>query len=316
MDRFEAMSVFAAVAEAQGFSAASRRLGMPLATVSRKVSDLEESLGVQLLVRSTRRVSLTDTGQQYFEACRRILDDVAEAERAASGEYRAPRGELILTTPVVFGRLHIVPVVTEFLRAYPDVDVQMMLVDRVVDLLDEHIDLALRIGELPDSSLIAVRIGSIGRIVCGSPAYLAAHGTPNHPQELAGHDAITFAGLSSPKEWSFGIGSAVEKFPVRSRLTVNTAEAALEAAMAGAGLTRVMSYQAAAAVRDGRLVIVLRDYEPERNPISLVYPSGRLVPLKLRAFLDFAVPRLKARLQEIAAIDSRVVSSPVESSGE
>jgi DNA-binding transcriptional LysR family regulator len=305
MDRLEAMSVFAAVAEAQGFSAASRRLGMPLATVSRKVSELEQSLGVQLLARSTRRVSLTDTGRQYFEACRRILDDVSEAERAAVGEYRAPRGELILTTPIVFGRLHIVPVVTEFLDAYREVHVRMMLVDRVVDLIDEHIDLALRIGELPDSSLIAVRLGTIGRVVCASPAYLAAHGVPAHPEELAGHDAVTFAGLSSPKEWSFRVGGATQRFPVRSRLTVNTAEAALDAVMAGAGLTRVMSYQAAAAVRDGRLVMLLRDYAPEPNPISLVYPSGRLVPLKLRAFLDFAVPRLKARLQEIAAIDSR-----------
>jgi DNA-binding transcriptional LysR family regulator len=308
MDRLEAMSVFAAVAEAQGFSAASRRLGMPLATVSRKVSELEQSLGVQLLARSTRRVSLTDTGRQYFEACRRILDDVSEAERAAVGEYRAPRGELILTTPIVFGRLHIVPVVTEFLDAYREVHVRMMLVDRVVDLIDEHIDLALRIGELPDSSLIAVRLGTIGRVVCASPAYLAAHGVPAHPEELAGHDAVTFAGLSSPKEWSFRVGGATQRFPVRSRLTVNTAEAALDAVMAGAGLTRVMSYQAAAAVRDGRVVMVLRDYAPEPNPISLVYPSGRLVPLKLRAFLDFAVPRLKARLQEIAAIDARGTS--------
>jgi DNA-binding transcriptional LysR family regulator len=212
---------------------------------------------------------------------------------------------LILTTPIVFGRLHIVPVVTEFLEAYREVDVQMMLVDRVVDLIDEHIDLALRIGELPDSSLIAVRLGTIGRVVCASPAYLAAHGVPAHPKELAGHEAITFSGLSSTREWSFRVDGTTERFPVRSRLTVNTAEAALDAVMAGAGLTRVMSYQAAAAVRDGRLVMVLRDYAPEPNPISLVYPSGRLVPLKLRAFLDFAVPRLKARLQEIAAIDRR-----------
>jgi DNA-binding transcriptional LysR family regulator len=278
---------------------------MPLATVSRKVSELEESLGVQLLARTTRKVSLTDTGRQYFEACSRILDDVSEAERAAAGEYRAPRGELILTTPVVFGRLHIVPVVTEFLEAYREVDVQIMLVDRVVDLIDEHIDLALRIGELPDSSLIAVRIGTIGRIVCASPAYLAAHGVPRHPRELAGHEAITFSGLSSTREWSFRVDGKTERFPVRSRLVVNTAEAALDAAVAGTGLTRVLSYQAAGAVRDGRLVMVLRDYTPEPNPISLVYPSGRLVPLKLRAFLDFAVPRLKARLQEIAAIDAR-----------
>ena len=303
MDRLEAMSVFTAVVEAQGFSAASRRLGMPLATVSRNVSELEARLGVQLLARSTRRVALTDSGRQYFEACRRILDEVAEAERAAAGEYSAPRGELILTTPIVFGRLHIVPVVVEFLAAYPEVDVQMILVDRVVDLLDEHIDLALRIGELPDSSLIAVRIGSIGRVVCASPSYVAAHGTPQHPRDLAAYSAITFAGLSSAREWSFRIGGADERFAVRSRLSVTTAEAALDAAISGAGITSVLSYQAAAAVRDGRLVIVLRDYEAPPNPVSLVYPGGRLVPLKLRAFLDFAVPRLKTRLQTVAAID-------------
>jgi DNA-binding transcriptional LysR family regulator len=316
MDRFESMSVFAVVVEAQGFSAASRRLGMPLATVSRKVSELEETLGVQLLNRSTRKVTLTDTGRQYFEACRRILDDLGEAERAASGEYSAPRGELILTTPIVFGRLHLVPIVAEFLEAYREVDVQMMLVDRVVDLLDEHVDLALRIGELPDSSMIAVRIGSIGRVVCASPAYLAAHGVPAHPSEVAAHNAVTFAGLSSAKEWSFRVGTSVEMFPVRSRFTVTTAEAALDAAIAGAGITRVLSYQAAAAVMDGRLAIVLREFEVDPSPASLVYPSGRLVPLKLRAFLDFAAPRLKARLQSIAAVerhggsDARSMSSP------
>ena len=206
----------------------------------------------------------------------------------------------------MFGRLHIVPVVTEFLKAYAEVDVQMMLVDRVVDLLDEHIDLALRIGELPDSSLIAVRIGSIGRVVCASPAYLAAHGMPTHPRtSLPGTTPSPSPACRRPREWSFRVGGATKRFPVRSRLTVTTAEAALDAAIAGAGLTRVLSYQAAAAVRDGRLVLLLRDFEPEPNPVSLVYPSGRLVPLKLRAFLDFAVPRLKARLQEIAAIELR-----------
>jgi DNA-binding transcriptional LysR family regulator len=315
MDRFESMSVFVAVVEAQGFSAASRRLGMPLATVSRKVSELEDQLRVKLLNRSTRKVTVTESGQQFFEACRRILDDLGEAERAASGEYSAPRGELILTTPIVFGRLHLVPIMVEFLQAYREVDVQMLLVDRVVDLLDEHIDLALRIGELPDSSMIAVRIGSIGRVVCASPAYLAAHGVPAHPGELVSHDAVTFAGLSSAKEWSFRIGASTEMFAVRSRLCVTTAEAALDATIAGAGITRLLSYQAAAAVRDGRLVIVLRDYEVDPSPVSLVYPSGRLVPLKLRAFLDFAVPRLKARLGSIAAIDSRGVPGGVGSSG-
>jgi DNA-binding transcriptional LysR family regulator len=305
LDKFESMAVFAAVVEAQGFSAASRRLGMPLATVSRKVSELEDQLRVRLLNRATRKISLTDSGRQFFEACRRILDDLGEAERAASGEYSAPKGELILTTPIVFGRLHLVPIVADFLKAYGEVDVQMRLVDRVVDLLDEHIDVALRIGELPDSSMIAVRIGSVGRVVCASPAYLAAHGAPAHPNELGSHYAVTFAGLSSAKEWPFRIGSSTEMFAVRSRFTVTTAEAALDAAIAGAGITRVLSYQAAAAVLDGRLVIVLRDYEVDPSPVSLVYPSGRLVPLKLRAFLDFVVPRLKTRLQSIAAIESR-----------
>jgi DNA-binding transcriptional LysR family regulator len=305
MDRFESMAVFVAVVEAQGFSAASRRLAMPLATVSRKVSELEDQLRVRLLNRSTRKISLTDSGRQFYEACRRILDDLGEAERAASGEYSAPKGELILTAPIVFGRLHLVPIVAEFLKAYGDVDVQMLLVDRVVDLFDEHIDVALRIGELPDSSMIAVRIGSIGRVVCASPAYLAARGTPAHPNELASHDAVTFSGLSSAKEWPFRIGTSTEMFAVRSRFTVTTAEAALDAAIAGAGITRLLSYQAAAAVLDGRLVIVLRDHEVDPSPVSLVYPSGRLVPLKLRAFLDFAVPRLKTRLQAIAAIESR-----------
>jgi DNA-binding transcriptional LysR family regulator len=305
MDRFESISAFVAVAEAQGFSAASRRLGMPLATVSRKVSELEDQLRVKLFNRSTRKVTLTESGQQFFAACRRILDDLGEAERAASGEYSAPRGELVLTAPIVFGRLHLVPIVVEFLKAYPEVDVQMLLVDRVVDLIDEHIDLALRIGALPESSMIAVRVGSIGWVVCASPDYLAAHGVPAHPSELAAHEAIMFAGLSSTREWPFRIGTTVEMFPVRSRLNVTTAEAAIDAAIARAGITRVLSYQAAAAVLDGRLELVLRDYEVDANPVSLVYPSGRLVPLKLRAFLDFAAPRLKTRLQAIAALESR-----------
>jgi DNA-binding transcriptional LysR family regulator len=305
MDRFESISAFVAVAEARGFSAASRRLGIPLATVSRKVSELEDQLRAKLFNRSTRKVTLTESGQQFFAACRRILDDLGEAERAASGEYSEPRGELVLTAPIVFGRLHLVPIVVEFLEAYPEVDVQMLLVDRVVDLVDEHVDLALRIGALPESSMIAARVGSIGWVVCASPEYLAARGAPAHPSELAAHQAIMFAGRSSPKVWPFRIGTAVETFALRSRLNVTTAEAAIDAAVAGAGVTRVLSYQAAAAVLDGRLALVLRDYEVDANPVSLIYPSGRLVPLKLRALLDFAAPRLKTRLQAIAAMETR-----------
>jgi DNA-binding transcriptional LysR family regulator len=306
MDRFESMSAFVAVVEAGGFSAASRRLGMPLASVSRKVSELEERLGVQLLTRSTRKVTMTDSGQQFFEACRGILDELGEAERSASGEYRAPRGELVMTAPLVFGRLHIVPIVTEFLKAYRDVDIQLRLADRVVNLLDEHVDLALRIGELADSSHVATRVGSIARVVCASPDYLAERGTPQHPDDLAGHDCITFVGLASTREWTFRFEKSVAAVPVHARLSVSTAEAAIDAAVAGAGITRVLFYQAAATIADGQLVVVLADYEPEPFPVSLVYPAGRLVPLKLRAFLDFAAPRLKSRLQAI----TRAMSSP------
>ena len=298
MDRFGSMSAFVAVVDAGGFSAASRKLGTPLATISRKVSELEDLLGVGLISRSTRKITLTDSGQAYYEACRRVLDDLGEAERVASGEYRAPRGELVITAPIVFGRLHLTPILVEFLRAYPEVDVRLLLEDRVIDLIDERVDLAVRISELPDSSMVAVRVGTIRNVVCASPAYLAERGTPREPGELAGHDCITRTALALPDAWPFRIGKNVKAIPVRRRFAVTTAEAAIEAAMAGAGLTRVLCYQIAKAERDGQLVTVLRDYEPDPVPLSLVYASTRMVPLKLRAFLDYAVPRLKQRLQQ------------------
>jgi DNA-binding transcriptional LysR family regulator len=300
MDRFESMSAFIAVVEAGGFSAASRQLRMPLASVSRKVSELEDRLGVRLLTRSTRKVTMTESGQQFFQACRRILDELGEAERSASGEYRAPRGELVMTAPLVFGRLHIVPIVMEFLKAYRDVDIQLRLADRNINLVDEHVDIALRIGELPDSSHVATRVGSIGRVACASPAYLAERGTPQHPDDLEAHDCVTFAGLVSTRDWTFKMGRSVAPVPVHARFTVTTAEAAVDAALAGAGVARMLFYQAAQAIAEGRLVVVLADYEPDPFPVSLIYPAGRLIPLKLRAFLDFAVPRLKARMQSIA----------------
>ncbi|KAB2850622.1 MAG: LysR family transcriptional regulator [Hyphomicrobiaceae bacterium] len=296
MDRFESMSMFVAVVAAGGFSSASRRLRVPLATVSRKVSELEQHLGARLLNRTTRSVTLTESGQHFLEACRQILDQLSEAERTASGEYKSPRGELVLTAPIVFGRLHALPVVIEFLKAYPDVDVQLVLVDRNVDLLDEHVDLAVRIGELPDSTMMSTRIGSIRRVVCASPAYLAERGTPRHPRDLVAHDCVTVSALASPKAWSFRDGRREVEFVVRSRLTVTTVEAAIDAAVAGHAETRVLSYQVAEAIRCKRLVAILVDYQPDAVPVSLVYPSGRFLPIKLRAFLDFAGPRLKSRV--------------------
>ena len=296
MDRLDAMSLFVATVEAGSLSAVARRAGVPLATVSRKLSELEKHLGTRLLNRSTRRLTLTDAGQSYLIACRRILDEVNEAERTAAGEYSSPTGELVITAPVVFGRLHVLPVITDFLALYPQVDVRLTLSDRITQLVEEHIDLALRIGELPDSAMVAIRVGSIRRIVCASPAYLAMHGTPEEPSELAGHSCITFEGLAAPATWNFGTGKTDTAVAVRSRLQVNTAEAAIDAAIAGLGLTKVLSYQADVAVRAGALWVVLEPFEPPPWPVSLVHAGQGRLPVKLRAFLDFAAPRLKERL--------------------
>ena len=300
MDRFESMSILLTVVEAGSLSAAARRLGTPLATVSRKVSDLETHLKTRLFNRSSRRITLTDTGQSYVAACKRILEELGEAERAAAGEYSAPKGDLTITAPIVFGRLHVLPVAIEFLKAYPDIDIRITLADRVLNILEDHVDLAIRIGELPDSSLRARRLGSIRRVVCGSPAYFAARGAPKSPAELGTHDCITFEGMMSADAWTFTIGKSAASVAIHSRLAVNTAEAAIDAAMVGVGITRVLSYQAAAAVRAGALAIVLQDFELAPSPVNLVYPGQRLLPLKLRAFLEFAAPRLQARLSQAA----------------
>lgn len=296
MDRLEAMSALLAAVEAGSLSGASRKLGMPLATVSRKVSELETHLRTRLVTRTSRRLILTDAGRSYVAACKRILDDIREAERAAAGEYSAPKGELIITAPIVFGRLHVLPVLIEFLDTYPEIDVRLTLADRVVNLQEDHVDLAVRIGELPDSSLVAMRVGSIGRVVCGSPAYFAERGTPKRPNELSKHDCITFNGLTSPEAWIFLSGKGTISVAVHSRLIVNTAEAAIDAANTGLGITRVLSYQVADALRTGALLLALREFEPPPVPVSLVHAGQGRLALKLRAILDFAAPRLKARL--------------------
>jgi DNA-binding transcriptional LysR family regulator len=296
MDRLEAMSALLAAVDAGSLSGASRKLGMPLATVSRKVSELETHLRTRLVTRTSRRLILTDAGRSYVAACKRILDDVREAERAAAGEYSAPRGELIITAPIVFGRLHVLPVLLEFLNTYPEIDVRLTLADRVVNLQEDHVDLAVRIGELPDSSLVAMRVGSIGRVVCGSPAYFAERGTPKRPNELSKHDCITFNGLTSPEAWIFLSGKGTISVAVHSRLIVNTAEAAIDAAITGLGITRVLSYQVADALRTGALLLALREFEPPPVPVSLVHAGQGRLALKLRAILDFAAPRLRARL--------------------
>ena len=296
MDRLEAMTTLLAVVETGSLSAGSRKLGMPLATVSRKVAELEAYLRTRLLNRTSRRVSLTDAGQSYVASCTRILADIEEAEHAAMGEYRAPRGSLAITAPVVFGRLHVLPVALEFLEAYPDIDIQMTLADRVFNLLEEHVDLAVRIGALPDTRLIAARLGRVRMVTCASTAYLAARGTPQTPADLAGHDCVTFAGLMPSTAWTFNGPASELTVRVHSRLSVNTAEAAIDAAVASVGITRLLSYQIASAVRGGVLETVLHDFEPEAWPVSLVHSGQPHLPLKVRVFLDFAAQRLRARL--------------------
>lgn len=296
MDRLESMTVFHAVVEAGSFSAAGRRLGMPLASVSRKVSELETHLKARLLNRSTRQLTLTDAGRTYVAACKRILEDVGDAERVAAGEFSTPTGELVITAPLVFGRLHVLPVITEFLADYGQVDVRLVLGDRVVNLLEDHVDLAVRIGRLPDSNLSAARVGLIRPVACASPAYFAAHGVPAAPQDLATHQCISFDALGAPGAWNFQIEGTQQAVPIRSRLVVNTAEAAVDAAIAGAGITRVLCYQVDMARHAGQLQLALQEFEPPPMPVSLVYSSQRRLPVKMRAFLDFAAPRLRERL--------------------
>jgi DNA-binding transcriptional LysR family regulator len=296
MDRLSAMTTLLAAVEGGSLSAASRKLGMPLPTVSRKISELEAHLRTRLVHRTSRRLALTDAGQAYVVACRRILEDIGEAERAAAGEYSAPRGDLAMTAPIVLGRLHVLPIVTAFLNAYPDINIRVALGDRVVDLQEEHVDLAVRIGEMPDSSLVATRVGAVSRVVCGSATYFETRSMPKSPSDLRSHDCISFEGMTSPDRWIFATGKSRVSVPVCSRLIVNTAEAAIDAAIAGVGVTRVLSYQAEAALRAGTLLRVLRRFEPAPMPVSLVHAGQGRLPLKLRAFIDFAGPRLKARL--------------------
>jgi DNA-binding transcriptional LysR family regulator len=299
MNRLESMSTLIAVVDAGSLSAAARLLDMPLTTVSRKLAELESHLKTRLLHRTTRQLSLTEAGISYVAACRRILEEIDEAERAATGEYASPKGELVVTAPEVFGRLHVVPVVAEFLAHYPEIDISLMLTDRVVHLMDEHADAAIRIGELPDSTLMATAVGTVRRVVCASPAYLAAHGVPARPQDLAAHACITFEVLASMRAWVFGTGKSELSVPVHSRLTVNTAEAAIAAATLGVGLIRVLSYQVADAIRAQTLCVVLDEFELAPLPISLVHTGQAPLPLKLRAFLDFMTPRLRARTARI-----------------
>ncbi|MBR0737795.1 LysR family transcriptional regulator [Bradyrhizobium liaoningense] len=298
MDRLEGMSIVLAVAEAGSLSAAARRHKMPLATVSRKVSELEAHLRTKLFNRSSRVLVPTDAGRSYIAAAKRILADVGEAERVASGEYTTPRGDLSVTTLVALGRLCLQPILAEFLVAFPEVDVQLHLQDRTINLLDEHIDVALRVGELADSSLISVRVGEIHRVACASPAYLKTRGTPKSPDDLSMHDCVSYPPMQSPTTWRFKREGTEYAVPVRSRFIASSLESAADAARAGTGITVAFSYLVADSVRSGELVPLLQGFQPPPQPVSFVYSPNRFMPAKLRAFLDFAAPRVRARLSD------------------
>lgn len=301
MDRFEAMGIFVASVETGTFTGAGRKLAMPLATVSRKISDLETLLGVRLLNRSTRKLELTEIGATYLAHCKQILEQVSDAEREAAGEYVTPRGELVVTAPIVFGRLHVVPVVGDFLATYPDISVRLVFADPTLQMAEEQVDVAIRIGRLPDSSMVTTQVGGVCRVVAASPAFLANHGVPKTPSDVTRFPCINFDALASGPSWRFANKNRRGEItvPIRPRMVVNTAESAIEAAIRGVGLTHVLSYQATRAVQEKKLQLVLRDYEPDQVPVSLIHPGQGALPAKTRLFFEFAVPRL----QEILALD-------------
>jgi DNA-binding transcriptional LysR family regulator len=293
MDRLDAMAAFVAVAEHGGFAAAARQLQLSAATVTRAVAALEATVGAELFVRTTRFVRLTDAGERYLHDCRRILRQLEEAEAQAAGAHTAPQGQLVLAAPILFGQLLLLPALVEFLAAYPAVNVRLMLVDRSVRLDEEGIDAAFRTGELADSSLVAMPLGHIRRVICASPGYLAQHGEPRHPQELREHALVASVADGRSDQWQFVDGGSALEVAIQPRLVVSTNAAAIDAAQAGAGLTRVMSYQVAETIAQGRLQRVLQPFETRPLPVWLVNQEGRRAPAKLRAFLAFAGQRLR-----------------------
>jgi len=301
VNRFHEMTVFLAVAEAQGFAAAARRLGMSAPTVTRSVAALERRLGALLLVRTTRSLRLTEAGERYAADCRRILDEVEQADDAAAGVMAAPRGALSITAPAFFGELHVMPVVLGYLRAHRDVSVRTLLVDRVVNLLDEGVDVAVRIGALPDSSLTAVPVGHVRRVVCAAPDFLRQHGAPRDLDALPRFCTITAAMEGRGVQWRFQQDGQPRRVNVDSQLTVTSFQAAVLAACEGWGLTQVVSYQVARHLASGALQVVLRDFELPPLPVHVVYPEGRKSSAKVRSFVEFCVQALRSDLAALPA---------------
>src|SRR5512143_3685415 len=288
------MNVFVAVAEEQGFAGGARRLGLSPPAVTRAIAALEHRLGVKLLNRTTRYVRATDAGARYLESARRILLEIDEADEAAAGAHAAPRGELAVTAPVLFGSLYVVPGIVDFLERYPDVSVSALFLDRVVGLLEEGLDVGVRIGELPDSTLRAIPVGFVRRVVCASPRYLEKHGVPREPAELARHAIVAASPVSPSVEWRFGAGKQSVTAKIKPRLSVTSNDAAIRAARLGFGITRLMSYQVADHLAAGRLERLLAAREPPPLPIHVIHVEGRQASAKVRGFVDLLVDRLRS----------------------
>ena len=293
MDRLQTMSVFVAVADEAGFAAAARRLNMSPPSLTRAIGELEARLGARLLHRTTRAVRLTDAGERYVADCRRIVSEIEEADRHAAGVHAAPRGAVSLTGSALFGRIVLTPILLDILERYPEITISTLFVDRVVNLVDEGIDIAVRIADLPDSSLAAIRVGSVKRVLCASPGYLAAAGSPRAPSDLVEHDTIDFANIMDRGEWTFSLGGTRHNFKTRSRLHANSADVAIAAAIAGRGITRVLSYMIAPQLERGELEIVLPDFIPPPVPVHVVHKEQGQTSGRVRAVVDFLADELR-----------------------
>jgi DNA-binding transcriptional LysR family regulator len=289
MDRIDAMTAFVAVADLQGFAPAARKLGLSPSGVTRLIAALEDRLGARLLQRTTRSVTLTDVGARYLERARRILADVEEAEISAQAERTQPSGRLVVSAPIGFGRIHVSPIMSAYLKRYPEVGGELRLSDRMINLVEDGVDLAVRIGHLADSSLVARSVGDMRRIVVASKDYLKRRGEPGTPAEIAAHDTIQFGALSTASDWHFVADGREVRVACTPRFITNSADAAIWHAEQGGGLTRVLAYQAAEAIKAGRLKIVLATFEPPPLPIHVVYPTSRLLSAKVRTFVDLVI---------------------------
>ena len=295
MDKLVAMATFVGIVDRGSLTAAAAALDTSLPSVVRRLAELEAVLGVRLLNRTTRRLSLTDEGREYYERSRRVLADIDEAESALAARRAKPRGRLRITAPVVFGRLRVAPIVTAFLAQHEALQIELVLLDRIVDLVEEGLDVGVRIAQLPESSLIAVAVGHTRRVVCASPGYLKRAGTPTRPDDLAAHACIASSVLGEIHTWSFGESSA-QRVAIRPALVTNQIDAAIDASVTGLGCVQALRYQVQALLDGGALRRLLARFEPAPLPIQFVYPHARLLSANVRAFVDFAVPRLRASL--------------------